>query len=115
MDISLIVDMLTDGWVSMDADGKWKWHSERPSQREKVWSAYYGSCINLSRLFFIRPVEDWEQSLIEVLTPAVCPFCGARANVVTHADGSKAARCHNGECPLCKLPPMPIKQWNTRS
>lgn len=63
IDIEVLKPFLKKGWVAMDEDGSWCWYEEKPQLHRDLWNnnSYYIflSCFN------IKPVENWETSLME--------------------------------------------------
>lgn len=63
IDIQVLLPLLKKGWVAMDKDGAWCWYEEKPQIHRDLWSnnSFYIflSCFN------IKPVENWEDSLME--------------------------------------------------
>ena len=63
IDIEVLKPFLKKGWVAMDKDGSWCWYEEKPQIHRDLWNniSFYIflSCFN------IKPVENWEESLME--------------------------------------------------
>lgn len=62
-----IAPHMKKGFVAMDKDGSWRYQGMQPCLNEDYgeWEiANTMSC--LDDAFYIEPVEDWTQSLIEV-------------------------------------------------
>ena len=62
-DIEVLKPLLKKGWVAMDKDGYWYWYDEKPYARQSSWG-YNSLCAHLD-VFNIKPVENWENSLME--------------------------------------------------
>lgn len=65
IDIKVLLPLLKKGWVAMDALGVWRWYQEEPYRGICEWKNY--GVIPSERLsaFNIKPVENWETSLME--------------------------------------------------
>lgn len=65
IDIRALVPLMKKGWVAMDALGVWRWYQEEPDRGICEWKNY--GVIPSERLsaFNIKPVENWETSLME--------------------------------------------------
>ena len=63
IDIQVLLPLMKKGWVAMDKDWAWCWYEEKPQIHRELWNnnSYYIflSCFN------IKPVENWENSLME--------------------------------------------------
>lgn len=65
VDIKVLLPLLKKGWVAMDKDCDWFWYEEKPKhyENEDEWiSADSFFCLSA---FNIKPVENWEESLME--------------------------------------------------
>ena len=63
IDIKVLFPLLQKGWVAMDEDGDWYWFPEKPEQCCSAWSPIgYAESLNA---FNIKPVKNWEESLME--------------------------------------------------
>lgn len=58
-----IAPYMKKGWVAMDLDKKWFWHDDKPVLCGEEW--WCKICSNLKE-FDIEPVDNWQESLIEV-------------------------------------------------
>ena len=63
IDIEVLKPLLKKGYVAMDKDGYWYWYDEKPYARQSSWG-YNSLCEHLD-VFNIKPVENWENSLME--------------------------------------------------
>ena len=63
IDITVLLPLLKKGWVAMDKDGVWCWYEKKPKINQDLW-INSSSCKILS-CFNIKPVENWEDSLME--------------------------------------------------
>lgn len=61
-----LIPLLKDGWVAMDADGKWNWHYDLPTIYQGVFGNML-SRVEIYRAFNIALFDgDWRDSLIKV-------------------------------------------------
>lgn len=62
--ITDITPFMRKGWVAMDKDKRWWWHSKKPHKICDEWDNNGNTC----RLgaFDIAPADDWTKSLIKV-------------------------------------------------
>lgn len=58
-----IAPCMKKGWVAMNEDKKWFWHSLKPIMHGVEWYSDYLSGL---KEFDIEPVDNWQESLIEV-------------------------------------------------
>lgn len=66
IDIQELIPYLKDGWVAMDKNGYWVWFSDKPFIEDRDnWLVSDGMFEPLTA-FNIKPVENWEKSLIKV-------------------------------------------------
>ena len=63
IDIRFLVPLMKKGWVAMDKDGGWYWYDEKPYICWSLWR--YTSLYTRLDIFNIKPVENWEDSLME--------------------------------------------------
>lgn len=61
-----LLPLLKNGWVAMDADGKWNWHPNLPTRYQGVFGSML-SRVELYRAFNIALFDgSWKDSLINV-------------------------------------------------
>lgn len=64
-----IAPHMKKGYVAMDENNLYYWYRRKPQKLKSYWNLKkitgYDICY-LSKLFNIKPVEDWTKSLIEV-------------------------------------------------
>ena len=63
IDIEVLKPLLPKGWIAMDKYGNWCWYLKEPTKDTFYWRLG-GHTGNLS-FFNIKPVENWEDSLME--------------------------------------------------
>lgn len=63
IDIQVLLPLLKKGYVAMDKDGDWYWCEKKPRICVDLW--LNGSICKLLVGFNIKPVENWEDSLME--------------------------------------------------
>lgn len=63
IDITVLLPLLKKGWVAMDKNGAWCWYEEKPQIHRYPWNN--NSFYILLSCFNIKPVENWETSLME--------------------------------------------------
>ena len=65
IDIKVLLPLLKKGYVAMDALGVWRWYQEEPDRSICEWKNY--GVVPSERLsaFNIKPVKNWEDSLME--------------------------------------------------
>lgn len=59
-----LIPLLKEGWVSMDENKCWFWHSKKPRRFYCQWDNNDRAC--KLGAFDIAPAEDWTQSLIKI-------------------------------------------------
>ena len=67
--IEQLLPLLRRGFVTMDKDGDWAWHSDKPEYNVGYccWGSEDGLYIPLTGLFNIKKFDgDWKDSLMEV-------------------------------------------------
>ena len=66
IDIEELIPLLKKGYVAMDCDGEWYWHTKNPILYTGVWF-HTGKKINLCDCFNIKPFDGrWQNSLRKV-------------------------------------------------
>ena len=63
IDIQVLLPLMKKGWVAMDKNGGWHWYAKKPKQYSDEWIAT--GFITSFHAFNIKPVEDWQNSLME--------------------------------------------------
>ena len=63
IDIKGLLPLMKKGWVTMDKNGSWCWYEEKPQIHRDPWNN--NSFYILLSCFNIKPVENWETSLME--------------------------------------------------
>ena len=64
INIQDIIPFMKKGWVAMDEDGCWWWHSKKPRRFWNQWDNNVRAC--KLGAFDIAPADDWTQSLIKI-------------------------------------------------
>ena len=64
IDITVLLPLMKKGYVAMDEDGRWFWYKYKPTKIEDKWRQSY---LVIKELFpfNLKPVENWETSLME--------------------------------------------------
>jgi len=65
IDISVLLPLLKQGWVAMDADKGWFWFSEKPEIVNDDWGLSTGSVFKLDCMFNLKPNASWKKSLMK--------------------------------------------------
>lgn len=65
IDVSVLLPLLKQGWVAMNADKSWCWFSEKPEIDGDVWENTVGRAFILGFMFNLKPSANWEKSLMK--------------------------------------------------
>ena len=58
---------LKTGYIAMNKDRKWYWFSRKPVLNDKLdcWLSSNNSTVELYKIFKIKPLKNWKESLYE--------------------------------------------------